>query len=123
MGYYNRGDYQTGGYGYGRGDPGFLSSLWKGIKKVAPAVLGFAVGGPAGAAIGAGLGGGRTPPIMAPMAPQIPASQRFRDLATRVRLPCEVRDRWESRVQMPAHALSVITWIRRPARGGFAIGG
>jgi len=48
------GDYKT--YGYA-GDPGWLSSIWKGIKKIAPIVLGGAIGGPAGAVIG-GLGGG-----------------------------------------------------------------
>ncbi len=48
------GDYKT--YGYA-GDPGWLSSIWKGIKKVAPAIIGGIVGGPAGAVIG-GLGGG-----------------------------------------------------------------
>jgi len=72
--YYNaaRGDYRT--YGYGRGDPGFLSSLWKGVKKIAPAVLGFATGGVSGAIMGGlgGLGGGGTPPIMAPRAPASP---------------------------------------------------
>ena len=62
---YPSGDYRT--YGYGAGDPGFLSSLWKGVKKIAPALVGFAVGGPAGAAIGAGLGGGGTPPIAPPL--------------------------------------------------------
>ena len=58
------GDYKT--YGYA-GDPGWLSSLWKGIKKVAPAIIGGIVGGPAGAIIaGAGGGGGgtkMTPPM------------------------------------------------------------
>jgi len=49
------GDYKT--YGYA-GDPGWLSSLWKGIKKVAPAIIGGIIGGPVGAAIGAGAGGG-----------------------------------------------------------------
>jgi len=49
------GDYKT--YGYA-GDPGWLSSLWKGIKKVAPAIIGGIVGGPAGAVIAGGLGGG-----------------------------------------------------------------
>jgi len=65
MPYYGqyRGDYAT--HGYGRGDPGFLSSLWKGIKKIALPAVGFALGGPAGAALGGAFGGaGRTPPIM-----------------------------------------------------------
>ena len=43
------GDYKT--YGYA-GDPGFLSSIWKGIKRVAPAIVGGLIGGPVGAAIG-----------------------------------------------------------------------
>lgn len=57
MSYYARpmGDYKT--YGYA-GDPGFLSSLWKGIKKIAPAIIGGFVGGPAGAIIGGAAGGG-----------------------------------------------------------------
>ena len=61
MSYYQplAGDYKT--YGYG-GDPGFFSSLWKGIKKVAPIVAGFAVGGPAGA-IAAGMGTRRPSPV------------------------------------------------------------
>jgi len=66
MSYANRpmGDYKT--YGYA-GDPGWLSSIWKGIKKVAPAILGGVIGGPAGALIGAaGSAGKPTPPIMAP---------------------------------------------------------
>ena len=50
------GDYKT--YGYA-GDPGWLSSIWKGIKKVAPMVIGGMIGGPAGAIVaGAGGGGG-----------------------------------------------------------------
>ena len=63
MSYYRppMGDYKT--YGYA-GDPGFLSSLWKGIKKVAPAIIGGIVGGPAGAIIG-GIGGSKpTPPSL-----------------------------------------------------------
>ena len=52
------GDYKT--YGYA-GDPGWLSSLWKGIKKVAPAIIGGIIGGPAGAVIGAAGGGGSKP--------------------------------------------------------------
>lgn len=69
MSYYQRpqGDYKT--YGYA-GDPGFLSSLWKGIKKIVPIVLGGAIGGPIGAIVG-GLGGGKpAPPSQFPMVPQ-----------------------------------------------------
>ena len=68
MSYYQRpmGDYKT--YGYA-GDPGFFSSLWKGIKKVALPVLGGILGGPVGAAIGGVSGGGK------PRAPfQIPGT-------------------------------------------------
>ena len=61
------GDYKT--YGYA-GDPGFLSSLWKGIKKVALPVLGGIIGGPAGAALGGALGGKPSPPTQFPMVPQ-----------------------------------------------------
>lgn len=38
------GDYKSYGYGPYRGDPGFLSSLWKGIKKVAKPLIGAALG-------------------------------------------------------------------------------
>lgn len=69
MPYYGqpRGDYRT--YGYGRGDPGFLSSLWKGVKKIAAPVIGGLIGGPIGAMVGGSFGGGGrgTPPIMAPV--------------------------------------------------------
>lgn len=60
MSYYARpmGDYRTGGYA---GDPGWLSSLWKGVKKVAPAIIGGMLGGPMGATIGGGFGGLSTP--------------------------------------------------------------
>jgi len=58
------GDYKT--YGYA-GDPGWLSSIWKGIKKIAPAIIGGIVGGPAGAIIGAaGSGGGGGQQVMKP---------------------------------------------------------
>lgn len=58
------GDYRT--YGYA-GDPGWLSSIWKGIKKVAPTILGGLVGGVPGALIAGGVSGGKpTPPIMPP---------------------------------------------------------
>ena len=58
------GDYKT--YGYA-GDPGFLSSLWKGIKKIAPTIIGGMIGGPVGAVIGGGGGGGQVatrPPVL-----------------------------------------------------------
>lgn len=57
MGYYQAGDYRT--YGYG-GDPGFLSSVWKGIKTVGKIALGIPIK-PAAAA----------PPIMRPP-PRLP---------------------------------------------------
>jgi len=47
------GDYKT--YGYA-GDPGFLSSLWKGVKKFVLPVVGGIIGGPVGAAIGGAVG-------------------------------------------------------------------
>ena len=79
MPYYGqqRGDYAT--YGYGRGDPGFLSSLWKGIKKVALPIVGGMIAGPAGAAFGSALSGmGRTPPIMQQMKPMPRQNIQFR---------------------------------------------
>ncbi len=62
------GDYKT--YGYA-GDPGFLSSLWKGIKKVALPIIGGIVGGPVGAALGGALGGSKPmpPPSQFPLVP------------------------------------------------------
>lgn len=54
------GDYKT--YGYA-GDPGFLSSLWRGIKKVAPTIIGGLIGGPAGAMVAAGAGSRGTPGV------------------------------------------------------------
>lgn len=61
MAYYARpmGDYKT--YGYG-GDPGLLSSIWRGIKRVAPVVVGGLIGGIPGAMAGAGgVSGGQKP--------------------------------------------------------------
>ncbi len=60
MSYYRppMGDYKT--YGYA-GDPGWLSSIWKGIKKIAPTILGGVIGGPVGAIIGSAGGGGGKP--------------------------------------------------------------
>ena len=65
MSYYRpaMGDYKT--YGYA-GDPGFLSSLWKGIKSVALPVLGGLIAGPAGVAVATAAGATK------PMAPQQP---------------------------------------------------
>jgi len=60
------GDYKT--YGYA-GDPGFLSSLWKGIKKIAGPVIGGVVGGLPGALISSAVGGGGKKPGKALMVP------------------------------------------------------
>ncbi len=63
------GDYKT--YGYA-GDPGWLSSIWGVVKKVAPAVIGGMLGGPVGASIGAGIGGATSPKKGVQMKPQFP---------------------------------------------------
>ena len=71
MSYANRpmGDYKT--YGYA-GDPGFLSSLWKGVKKFALPIIGGLIGGPAGVAVTAAtMGGGPKP---SPRMPAIPGT-------------------------------------------------
>ena len=57
------GDYKT--YGYA-GDPGWLSSLWKGVKKYALPVLGGIFGGGAGEVIGAATGQQMVQPQLAP---------------------------------------------------------
>lgn len=64
------GDYKT--YGYA-GDPGWLSSIWKGIKKIAPVIVGGMIGGPAGAIVG-GLGGGAPKQLPAPGGMRIPGT-------------------------------------------------
>ena len=66
MSYYGSpmGDYRT--YGYA-GDPGFLSSLWRGVKKYALPVLGGIVGGPIGGILGGAVGGAVAKPM-----PQFP---------------------------------------------------
>lgn len=52
------GDYKT--YGYA-GDPGWLSSLWKGVKSIALPIIGGMLGGPVGAAVGTAAAGGGKP--------------------------------------------------------------
>ena len=74
MSYYSRpmGDYKT--YGYA-GDPGFLSSLWRGVKKIAGPIIGGMIGGPVGAAIGGAVGGGGAKPAP-PMQFPVPTAGR-----------------------------------------------
>jgi len=60
------GDYKT--YGYA-GDPGFLSSAFKILKKVARPIIGGLVGGPIGAVIAGAAGRASAPAIAAPVAP------------------------------------------------------
>ncbi len=69
MSYYTpqAGDYKT--YGYA-GDPGFLSSLWRGVKKIAAPLIGYALGGPLGGAIGGAISGKPSAPTQFPMVPQ-----------------------------------------------------
>ncbi len=71
MSYYGRpmGDYKT--YGYA-GDPGFLSSLWRGVKKFALPVLGGIIGGPVGAVLTGAVGGSKpsAPPQQFPLQPR-----------------------------------------------------
>jgi len=69
MSYYSpqAGDYKT--YGYA-GDPGFLSSLWRGVKRFVKPIIGGIIGGPIGAAIIGQPGGRPAPPSQFPMVPQ-----------------------------------------------------
>jgi len=73
MSYYGRpaGDYKT--YGYA-GDPGFLSSLWKGVKKIAGPIIGGLIAGPAGVAIGGAVTGGGGPAAPTPQFPVAPGT-------------------------------------------------
>jgi hypothetical protein len=74
MSYYSpqAGDYKT--YGYA-GDPGFLSSLWRGVKKIAGPIIGGLIGGPVGAVLGGAIGGAK--PAPAPMQfPMVPTAGR-----------------------------------------------
>jgi len=63
------GDYKT--YGYA-GDPGWLSSIWRGIKKVAPRIIGAVVGGPVGAVITGATIGGAVVSATKPRPPALP---------------------------------------------------
>lgn len=69
MSYYTpqSGDYRT--YGYA-GDPGFLSSLWRGVKKIAGPIIGGMIGGPLGNVVGGVLTGGGGSPATPPFSPQ-----------------------------------------------------
>jgi len=72
MSYYARpmGDYKT--YGYA-GDPGWLSSIWKTIKKPLIRVAGTLIGGPVGGLITAATVGGAIVAAGKPRAPALPA--------------------------------------------------
>lgn len=60
------GDYKT--YGYA-GDPGWLSSIWKVVKKPLARIAGLAIGGPVGALVtGATIGGAVTSAMGPPAA-------------------------------------------------------
>ncbi len=77
MSYYGArpmGDYKT--YGYA-GDPGFLSSLWRGVKKFALPVIGGIIGGPVGAALGGAVGGGGGLPKITPTFPTARGGTQF----------------------------------------------
>jgi len=64
------GDYKT--YGYA-GDPGWLSSIWKAVKKPILRVAGTLIGGPVGAIItGATIGGAVVSATKKPSAPAAP---------------------------------------------------
>jgi len=64
------GDYKT--YGYA-GDPGFLSNLWKGVKRFIKPVLGGLIGGPVGAIITAGTVAGGVVAATRKPTPALPA--------------------------------------------------
>ena len=76
MSYYGRpmGDYRT--YGYA-GDPGFLSSLWRGVKKFALPIIGGMIAGPAGVAIGGAVGGGGGMPKPTPTFPVVGGGTQY----------------------------------------------
>ena len=76
MSYYSpqAGDYKT--YGYA-GDPGFFSSLWRGVKKFALPVIGGMLGGPLGAAVGGAVGGGPKPQAPRMQFPVVPSGTQF----------------------------------------------
>jgi len=69
MSYYARpmGDYKT--YGYA-GDPGWLSNIWKGVKRIVPRLIGTAIGGPVGGLI---TGASVATAVLAPGKPRAPA--------------------------------------------------
>ena len=74
MSYYYRpsGDYATGGYGGGMGDPGifgFLGKLLKPVWKVARPVIGSILGGPVGAVVGGAVAGAAAGKAVVPYTP------------------------------------------------------
>jgi len=76
MGYYMRGDYATGGYGMSRGDPGFLSKLWKGVKGLVVPAVATMIGGPiAGGIARAAMSPKMSPGLPAPYGMSMPRQQ------------------------------------------------
>jgi len=63
------GDYKT--YGYA-GDPGWLSSIWKAVKKPLKTIVGGLVGGPVGAFITGAAAGSAVTTATAPATPATP---------------------------------------------------
>jgi len=76
MSYANRpmGDYKT--YGYA-GDPGWLSSIWKAVKKPVLRIAGGLIGGPIGTAIAVGTTVGAVVGAAKPRGPAIAPPPRF----------------------------------------------
>jgi len=116
------GDYKT--YGYA-GDPGWLSSIWKAVKKPVMKVVGPLIGGPIGGIITAASVGGAvvaaTKKPVGPPAPPPPVQSVAPCLfpAAQLSLP-RLSDR-HMLASVHTHRPG-ITSIKKRARSGFATG-